>query len=74
MRSSLISALVAGSLLVSSTASAARPPEAFAARTGTEIGESEEIAGTFMIVGIIVVLLIIGGFIIFDDDDEPDSP
>jgi hypothetical protein len=76
MRSFLTTAIAAASLLASSTAMAAAQPGQIAARTGADLGESEEIAGTFMIIGLVVVLAIIAAFVIFDDDDEdlPASP
>lgn len=77
MRSSFISAIVAGSLLISATAAGARQPGAIPARGSTEVGDSDELGGGLLaIIGLIVVLLIIGGVVLLDgdDDDLPTSP
>jgi hypothetical protein len=76
MRSRIISAVISGSLLISTTAAAAQQPTPLPSRTGTGVAESEEIAGTFMIVGLVVVVAIILGVILLDDDDDdlPTSP
>ncbi len=77
MRAPFISAIVAGSLLVSATAAGARQPDAPAARSGADVGQSDELFdNVFVIIGIVAVLLVIGIFVIFDDDDDelPSSP
>ena len=76
MRSPFLSAIVAGSLLISATAASARQPGPVPARSSAEVENSEELGGLLMIVGLVVVLLVIGVFVIFDDDEEdiPHSP
>jgi len=76
MRSSIISAVVAGSLLISTTAAGARAPELAPARSGAAVEEADEIVGSFMIIGLIAVVLLVGGLVLLDDDDddEPTSP
>ena len=77
MRSSYISAIVAGSLLISSTAVSAQQAAPIPARDGAEVDNPDElIGGALMIVGLVVVLGLIAIFVLFDDDDEdvPTSP
>jgi len=74
MRSPFISAIVAGSLMVSATSAGARPPALPADRSGAEVENADELRGTFMIIGLIVVLAIIAGVVLLDGDDEPESP
>jgi hypothetical protein len=73
MRSPFISAVVAGSLLMSTTTASAQTGP-MPLRSGAEVEEADGIAGTFMIIGLIVVLAVIAGVILLDDDDEPSSP
>jgi hypothetical protein len=75
MRSSLISAIVAGSLLLSTTAASAQQPGPIPARSGSEVEDADQIVGTFMIIGLVAVLAVVGFFVVLDDDDdEPTSP
>lgn len=76
MRSTLISAIAAGGLLVSTTAAAARPSVPVAPRSGADVENSEELAGGLMLIGLIAVIAVIGIFVLLDDDDEeePASP
>jgi len=75
MRSALISAVAAGSLMVSTTAAAARPSVPVAPRSGADVERSDELAGSLMIIGLIALVAVIGIFVLLDDDDdEPESP
>lgn len=76
MRSPFISAIAAGSLLVSAAAAGAQPGPV-PARNAAEVENPDElVGGMLMIVGLVVVLGLIAIFVIFDDDDEdvPTSP
>lgn len=77
MRSPFISAIAAGSLLVSAAAAGAQQPGPIPARNAAEVENPDElVGGMLMIVGLVVVLGLIAIFVIFDDDDEdvPTSP
>ena len=74
MRSPFISAVVAGSLLVSATAAGAQQPGAIPARSGAEVGEAENAIGVIAIVGFLALLLVIGVFVFLDDDDNDNLP
>lgn len=74
MRSPFITALVAGSLLISTSAAAAQQPAPLPARSGAEVEDADGIVGSLAIIGLVVVLLVIGVFVLLDDDDEPTSP
>lgn len=77
MRSPIISAIVAGSLLISSTAAIAQQPGPIPARDAAEVDNPDQLLGSALaIVGLVVVLAIIAIFVIFDDDDDdvPTSP
>jgi len=75
MRSSFISAIVAGSLLVSTTAAAARQPGALPQRSGADVQNPEQLGGGLLaLVGLLALLLLIGGFVLLDDNDDEDLP
>jgi len=75
MRSPVISAIVAGSLLMSTTAASAQQSDPIPVRSGSEVEDADQIAGTFMIIGLLAVLAVVGIFVLLDDDDEePASP
>lgn len=75
MRSPIIAAIVAGSLLISTTAASAQQPNLPTARSGAEVDEGEGIVGSFAIIGLIAVLAIVAVVVLLDDDDdEPTSP
>lgn len=77
MRSQFISAIAAGSLLVSASVVGAQQPGPIPARNAAEVENPDElVGGMLMIVGLVVVLGLIAIFVIFDDDDEdvPTSP
>lgn len=76
MRSMLISTIAAGSLLLSTTAAAAQQSLPAAPRTGADVEDADQLAGGFMLIGIIAVIAVIGIFVLLDDDDddEPTSP
>lgn len=76
MRSTLISAIAAGSLLVSATAASARQPGAIPARTGAEVGQAEEAIGIKAILLFAALVLVVGVIILIDDNDNdrPTSP
>ncbi|HEY6817343.1 MAG TPA: hypothetical protein VI168_17525 [Croceibacterium sp.] len=73
MRSTIISAIVAGGLLITTTAAGARQPAPLP-RSGAAVEDADQIAGTFMIIGLLAVLAVVGIFVLLDDDDEPTSP
>jgi hypothetical protein len=74
MRSALISAVAAGSLLISTTATAASQANPVAARSSAQVEDGEELAGGLMLIGIIAVVAVIAVFVLLDDEDEPESP
>jgi len=76
MRSSFISAIVAGSLLVSTTAASARQPGAMPQRSGADVQNPDELGGGLLLIGLLAILLIIGGILLLDDNNEdlPHSP
>ncbi len=75
MRSPIISAIVAGSLLISTTAPSATQPSLPADRSGADVEDADGIVGSFAIIGIIAVLAIVAVVVLLDDDeDEPTSP
>jgi hypothetical protein len=75
MRSTLISAIAAGSLLVSTTAAAARQADSPATRGAAEVEDGDQLAGGLMLIGLIAVVAVIAIFVLLDDDDdEPTSP
>ena len=76
MRSHILAAIAAGSLLLSTTAVAAAGPSApVLARDGAEVERGEGIVGTLALVGLIAVLVVVAVVVLLDDDgDEPTSP
>ena len=76
MRSTFISTIVAGSLLVSAIAAGARQPGAVPARGGAEVGESEEVIGLMAILLFAALVLVVGVIVLIDDNDNgsPTSP
>jgi len=76
MRSTFISAIAAGSLLVSATAAGAQQPGAIPARTGAEVGTAEEAIGIMAILLFAALVLVVGVIVLIDDDnnDRPTSP
>ena len=75
MRSTFISAIAAGSLLVSATAAGAQQPGPIPERTGAAVGESEQAIGIKAILLFAALVLVVGVIIILDDDDgRPTSP
>lgn len=77
MRSKLISAIAAGSLLVSTTAAGAQQPGPIPARSGAEVGQSEEAIGIMAILLFAALVLVVGVIVLIDDGDgdgRPTSP
>jgi hypothetical protein len=76
MRSPFLSAIVAGSLLLSATAAGAQQPGPIPARSGAEVEDAEQAVGILAIIGFATLLLLIGVFVFLDDDnnDVPSSP
>ena len=64
MRSALISAIAAGSLLVSTTAAAATQADSVAVRSAAEVEEGDQLAGGLMIIGLIAVVAVIAIFVL----------
>jgi hypothetical protein len=75
MRSTFISAIAAGSLLVSTAASGAQQSGPIPERTGADVGQSEEAIGIIAILLFAALVLVVGVIVILDDDDgRPASP
>ena len=81
MRSSLIAALAAASLVVAPTVSiAATASDASAlslqgqVRVGAETGDANRLEGSMLIIGLVAVAVIIALILLLDDDDDPESP
>jgi hypothetical protein len=75
MRSVSISAIVAGSLLISTTATAAQQSVSVAPRSGADVEDTDQLAGSLMLIGLVAVAAVIAIFVLLDDDDdEPTSP
>jgi len=76
MRSTFISAIVAGSLLVSATAASAQQPGPIPARSGADVGSSENALGIQVILLFAAILLVVGLIVLLDDGDNesPASP
>jgi hypothetical protein len=76
MRSTFISAIAAGGLLLSTTAAGAQQPGPIPARTGAEVGQSEEAIGIMAILLFAALVLAVGVIVLIDDgdSDRPTSP
>jgi hypothetical protein len=76
MRSPFISAIVAGSLLVSATAAGAQQPGPIPERSGAEVGDAEDAVGIIAIILFGALVLAVGVIVLLDDDDNrsPVSP
>lgn len=84
MRSTLVSALVAASLVIVPTGAIAssspavsklslRNSPAVQARVGAQTEDPSRLGGSLMLIGALAVAAVVGLIIILDDDDDEDS-
>ncbi len=74
MRSPFISAIVAGTLLVSTTAAGARQPGAMPLRSGADVRNADQLGGGILLIGLLALLLLIGGIALLDDGNDENLP